>query len=250
MASADKKKPSLSLEEETRLMENKLLALRIQMESERAKRKAQKNELGIYWSSSQQRPSSSSSRGQKPSILPPTDLSSAPTINKPIHGFSSQFATDSGPDIEPGDKIMYSKPRDVWINPVKQNTPQSNKTESGTGTDSMPAVDQITQPQPQIEHTTSDMQTENFTSQGNMHRTGSAPYFTTSHSNLSQNNTSNQSRSLLAGQRAAQKSSGAIPPRVSLFQRMAGEQVIQEMGRDLQMKVAIRDQKKTNKKQF
>jgi hypothetical protein len=127
-------KGSLSLEEETKLMEDKLMALRIQMAEERKKREERKRENGLFWDSGRRegglkvRAASASSRSFPPESV--YSSSSSNSSSSSIYSSSSSSGSDSE-TAAPGDKIMYArKNKDLWENPFAV---ASTKSDTGLG---------------------------------------------------------------------------------------------------------------------
>ncbi|KAK2960336.1 hypothetical protein BLNAU_4553 [Blattamonas nauphoetae] len=245
------KRTSMSLEQETRMMEDKLLALRLQMEEERKKRAARKQEGGFFWAAGQKgslksvpksRPQQarnlssaeanfltarSSSAGaddgprravEGPTISPPTVVTSSCGPDEgDIRDESSYPAL---PQWEPGDKVMY----------VGGKKPQETAEEpAGNGED-----DWVNPFDAQPKAVTKAAGVETSTEPDNTvilrPRATSAPQ-------KQPKKFSAPSASRQAGAEAATITKNDQPPKRTLRQQMMGKKVLKEMEGDLDMKI-------------
>lgn len=257
------KKQSMSLEEETKLMEDKLMALRVQMAEERKKREERKKENGTFWDagkkgriSSASSVSSTTSSGT--SSIRSNSASHQISSSNQISSFhqTTSSSVDSGCDPSlptPTDKIMYSRPnKDMWRNPFSGSENVSRKTDSGTGTD--PVDEPPPSLPPAVETATMDTQTDTssptyplpVSSSSNKFHYSNSKHSVSSNSsktfvvvNSSDSPKKEKTPSQLASDTAEKKmlESKPKPVRLTLYDRMMGERSIKELERDLQREV-------------
>ncbi|KAH7831724.1 uncharacterized protein MONOS_527 [Monocercomonoides exilis] len=292
------KKASLSLEEETKLMEDKLNALRLVMEEERKKREEKRREGGGFWGAGQRGPlrshlSKSGLRGPSPaSSSRPKRSSSAGTNQSSTSSLTSQSTKDSAKhfssstessfesssssetvskrdsstsdDQEQEGKVMYARPRtDMWISPfaVPNQKEEPTKCDSGSGPDipysegqdsfTSPDTQSMEKERKEVSMSTSDMQTEPISTKISVRRERPASADPSTKPNNNKLSTISESPdsppekkhvtpSQKAGEKAIKSVDSLPPPKISLFQKIKGEQAIQSLENELQRKVPIK----------